>query len=336
MDTPTNLSFVWLWAVVALPLPWLIAGWLKKYSQGAFSHKTNAAKGALQLPVFYLPLATTAKTTATHAPRLMNKFSWQGMVWALLVLALMRPEWQQAEIEVPYKSRQLLLLVDISGSMKERMQGRTRLDQVKQVVQDFIQQRPRDHLGLVVFGGEAYLYVPRTLDHDLLIQQLQSLEPGMAGQGTAIGDALGVGVYNLLQAEGQPALLLLTDGANNAGQLKPEEALAMAKAANIPTHLIVVDLAIEPELSNAIKQTGGQVFSADSQEELSQIYQLIHQLEPQTQVRYLRPSLPLAFIPLLLALVLATCKTPLIKAVFLKIRQLLKIKRFLKRRSVDD
>lgn len=335
MDTPTNLSLIWPWAVVALPLPWLIVWGLKNFKRSFSNPNTAVAKGALKLPLFDLPLLV-AESPAAVKPRLITKLSWRSWLWVLLVLALMRPEWQQAEIEVTYKSRQLLLLVDISGSMKELMQGRTRLDQVKQVVKDFIQQRPRDHLGLVVFGGEAYLYVPRTLDHELLIQQLYSLQPGMAGQGTAIGDALGVGVYNLLQAEGEPAMLLLTDGANNAGQLKPEQALAMATAAKIPTHLIVVDLTLEPELSNAIQQTGGKVFSAYSQQELSQIYQQIHQLEPQTQVRYLRPSLPLAFIPLLLALVLAASQTPLIKALLLKTMRLLKIKRLLKRRSVND
>lgn len=319
MDTPTNLSLVWPWAMVLLPLPWLMAWLLKSLSQNFFINNTSKNYGALKLPNFDLPLASSNETPTKKTPWI-TKINWRTWLWALLVLALMRPEWQQAEIEVTYQSRQLLLLVDISGSMQELMQGRTRLDQVKQVVGDFIQQRPRDHLGLVVFGGEAYLYVPRTLDHDLLTQQLQSLQPGMAGPGTAIGDALGAGIYNLLQAEGQPAILLLTDGANNAGQLKPEQALAMAEAAGILTHLVVVDLAVEPQLAKAIESTGGKVFSAFSRQELAKVYQQIHQLEPQTQVRYLRPSQSLAFIPLLLALILAISQTASLQAIFLKIR----------------
>lgn len=319
MDTPTNLSLVWPWAMVLLPLPWLLAWVLKSLSQQFFSNNTSSNPRALKLPHLDLPLGSSSQTPAKKIPWI-TKINWRAWLWALLVLALMRPEWQQAEIEVTYQSRQLLLLVDISGSMQEIMQGRTRLDQVKQVVRDFIQQRPRDHIGLVVFGGEAYLYVPRTLDHDLLIQQLQSLQPGMAGPGTALGDALGVGVYNLLQAEGQPAILLLTDGANNAGQLKPEQALAMAEAAGVPTHLVVVDLTVDPQLAKAINSTGGQVFSAFSQQELTKVYQQIHQLEPQTQVRYLRPSQSLAFIPLLAALTLAISQTAFIQAIFLKIR----------------
>lgn len=319
MDTPANLSLVWPWAMALLALPWLAAWLLKSFTHFFVSNKPSTEKRALKLPGLDLPLDNLNQATSKKTPW-VTKINWRTGLWILLVLALMRPEWQQAEIEVTYQSRQLLLAVDISGSMKELMQGRTRLDQVKQVVRDFIQQRPKDQMGLVVFGGEAYLYVPRTLDHALLIQQLQSLQPGMAGPGTAIGDALGVGVYNLLQAEGQPAILLLTDGANNAGQLKPEQALAMAEAAGIPTHLVVVDLTLDPKLAQAIEATGGKVFSAFSQQELAKVYQQIHQLEPQTQVRYLRPSQSLAFIPLLLALILAISQMAVIQAWALKLK----------------
>lgn len=308
MDTPANLSLVWSWALVLLPLPWLVAWLLKSFTNQFVSNQSSIAKGALKLPFLDLLITTSSKKPAKKIP-LLSKLSWRSWLWVLLVLALMRPEWQQAEIEVTYESREMLLVVDISGSMNELMQGRTRLNQVKQVVRDFIQQRPRDHIGLVVFGGEAYLYVPRTLDHDLLVQQLQSLQPGMAGSGTAIGDAVGVAVKNLLQTKGKPAILLLTDGANNAGQLKPEQALAMAAAVKIPTHLVVVDLEIDPELAKGIHSTGGEVFSAYSQQDLAKVYQHIHQLEPQTQVRYLRPSFSLVFIPLLLALIVAISQT---------------------------
>lgn len=318
MDSTPNLALVWPWAVVFLPLPWLIARWLKSRLS---SNNSIKAKGALKLPAVDLYLVPSVEKNASQFP-FLTKLSWRTWLWALLVLALMRPEWQQPEVEVTYESRQILLLVDISGSMNELLQGRTRLDQVKQVVRDFIQQRPRDHLGLVVFGGQAYLYVPRTLDHELLIQQLQSLQPGMAGPGTAIGDALGVGVSHLLQSKGKPAILLLTDGDNNAGQLKPEQALAMAAAADIPTHLVVVDLEVKPELAKAINKTGGQVFSAFSQQELANVYQQIHKLEPQTQVGYLRPSFSLAYIPLVLALLLAISQTAFVQRQVNKFRSL--------------
>ena len=302
MDSSANLALIWPWALVLLSLPWLLNRW--------FNAAGGKASGALKLPLFELPVNSNASLSEAPlnakqpVPKIkrLTWLSWRGWVWVLLVLALMRPEWQQPEVAVTFESRQILLLVDISGSMNELLQGRTRLDQVQQVVRDFIQQRPNDSLGLLVFGGQAYLYVPLTLDHNLLIQQLQALQPGMAGSGTAIGDALGLGVYNLRQAKGKPAMVLLTDGANNAGQLSPPEALVMAAAAAIPTHLVVVDLDIDPELAAGILTTGGEVFSAYSSQELAQVYQRIHQLEPQTQVRYLRPAFSLAFIPLLLAL----------------------------------
>lgn len=314
MDSSANLALVWPWAVVLLPLPWLLAHWFRA---------ANQAGDALKLPCVELPLNSDLPASKPRFLRLFNLFrqlGWRGWLWGLLVLALMRPEWQQPEVAVTFESRQILLLVDISGSMNELLQGRTRLDQVKQVVRNFIQQRPNDSLGLLVFGGQAYLYVPLTLDHALLIQQLQALQPGMAGSGTAIGDALGLGVYNLSPMQGKPAMVLLTDGANNAGQLSPPEALVMAAAAAIPTHLIVVDLEIAPELADGVLSTGGQVFSAYSSQELAQVYQRIHQLEPETQVRYLRPSLSLAFIPLLIALLLATSQVVLFKSWFVKRR----------------
>lgn len=308
-----SLAVVWPWAVVLLPLPWLVSRW--------FNATAIKAGGALKLPLFELPLnpeSPLSKPNLLAKSNLLAKLGWRGWLWVLLVLALMRPEWQHKEIEVTFESRQILLLVDISGSMNELLQGRTRLDQVKQVVRDFIQQRPKDHLGLLVFGGQAYLYVPLTLDHNLLIQQLQALQAGMAGSGTAIGDALGLGVYNLRQAEGKPAMLLLTDGVSNAGQLNPQEALVMAAAAKIPTHLVVVDLEIQPELAKGIRSTGGEVFSAYSSQELAQVYQRIHQLEPQTQVGYLRPAFSLAFIPLIFALLLAASQTLSFKTLFFK------------------
>lgn len=308
-----NFAFVWPLAALLLPLPWLLVRW--------FNTAATKTDAALKLPVVELPLnhpLPLSEPKFLIKLKGLTKLSWRSWLWCLLILALMRPEWRQAEIEVTYQSRQILLLVDISGSMNTLLQDRTRLDQVKQVVRNFIEQRPKDHLGLLVFGGQAYLYVPLTLDHALLIQQLQALQAGMAGSGTAIGDALGLGVYNLRQTKGKPAMVLLTDGANNAGQLSTQEALVMTAAAAIPTHLITVDLALDPKLAEGILTTGGEVFSAYSSQELAEVYQRIHQLEPQTQVRYLRPSISLAFIPLLAALLLAASQAFLSKPCFFK------------------
>lgn len=303
MDTSANLILAWPWALLLLGLPWLLRGWLVHgwFKRLLPPRKFSAATAALRLPLQALP------AFATSPQQLASRYrpDWRSLIWLLLVLALARPEWQQESIEFPRQTRQLMLVVDISGSMNELMQGRTRLDQVKQVVRSFLAERPDDRVGLVVFGGQSYLFVPLTLDHDLLLHQLQGMQPGMAGSGTAIGDALGVAIRSLNQSEGDGAILLLTDGASNAGQLTPNQSLAMARDAGIRTHLVVVDLNPEPEISRAIRQTGGEVFSAFSRRELEQVYERINQLEPVTRMERFTPAKPLMHWLLLAALLLA-------------------------------
>jgi len=290
VDTSANLILVWPWALTLLALPWL-ATWLAK--RLGLAYRSTAA---LKLPF-------TTATSASEKPlsRLRSISPWYW-VWVLLVLALVRPELQQPEIQLQQQSRELLLVVDVSGSMQEIMDGRTRLDHVKQVVEDFVRRRDQDKIGLVVFGAQAYLYVPKTLDHELLLQQLNGMQPNMAGSGTAIGDALGVSIRTLREAQGEAAILLLTDGANNAGLLSPEEALDMATTAGIRTHLVVVSLNPEPEISEQIRHTGGEVFSAFNRRELDGVYQKLDDLEPATLSRRFSPAAPLGYWLLLAAL----------------------------------
>lgn len=290
MDTSANLILAWPWALALLALPGL-AGLLAK-RLGLASRSTAALK---------LPFTTTAFTPEKPLFRLRAISPWYW-IWALLVLALARPELQQPEIQLQQQSRELLLVVDVSGSMQEIMDGRTRLDHVKQVVEDFVRRRDQDKIGLVVFGGQAYLYVPKTLDHELLLQQLNGMQPNMAGPGTAIGDALGVSIKALRGAQGEPAILLLTDGANNAGLLSPVEALEMAATAQIRTHMVVVSLNPDPEVSEQIRHTGGEVFSAFNRRELDGVYQQLDDLEPATLTRRFSPTSPLDYWLLLAAL----------------------------------
>ncbi|WP_114418186.1 vWA domain-containing protein [Marinospirillum perlucidum] len=282
MDTSANLILAWPWALLLAFLPWI--------SQRLLAYlglKTRSA-AALKLPG--QPLTTPSSLSWQSWRTRLSP--WYGL-WLLLVLALARPEWQGQEIEFPQQSRELMLAVDVSGSMQEILDGRTRLDQVKSVVEDFVRQRSQDELGLVVFGAQAYLYVPKTRDHQLLLQQLDTLRPNMAGQGTAIGDALGVSLQALEESQGEPAILLLTDGANNAGLLSPPEALQMASAAGVRTHLVVVSLNPEASLTESVHSTGGEVFSAFSRRELAEVYQHLDELEPATVIRRFSPAIPL-------------------------------------------
>lgn len=302
MDTQTNLSFAWPWAIFLLGCPWLCSWLLKGWLGTRLSRRIPAQQTSLNLshwPTKQLP------PTAVQLTNLKAQRPWLLILcWSALVLALMRPQLIGPELPLTQQARNLLLAVDISGSMQEAMQGTTRLEQAKKAVATFIQQRPYDQIGLVVFGGQAYLYVPQTLDHQLLIQQLNGLQPGMAGQGTALGDALGLSLQYILKFTGQPTIILLTDGANNAGQLLPSQALATAQKAQVPVYLVNLDLEIDTELAVAVQATGGQIFNAFSATELAAIYQKIQQLEPASKVSYLRPAQSLAYIPLLIALLI--------------------------------
>lgn len=291
MDTSANLTWVWPWAGLLLLLPGVILYFARR--QGW----SWARQAALKLPIPSVKVPTQG-----WLQRLRLRIQPWYWVWLLLVLAAMRPELQQPEIEIEQQRRELLLIVDVSGSMQEIMDGRTRLDHVKDVVADFIQARNQDLIGLVVFGGQAYLYVPKTQDHALLLQQLQPLQPGMAGPGTAIGDAVGVSLQALGRARGEAAMVLLTDGANNAGALSPEQALNMAAQAEVRTHLVVVSLNPDPDMAAAIRSTGGEVFSAFNRRELEDVYQKLDALEPGSVTESYSPSKPLQ--PLLIALAL--------------------------------
>jgi len=168
----------------------------------------------------------------------------------LLVLALARPQRVDDRQEVRSKGYDLMLAIDLSGSMLSEDYARdghriNRLQAIKPVIQAFVNNRPNDRIGIVVFSGRAYTLAPLTLDHDWLARQLDRLEIGIIEDGTAIGDGLGVALSRLEQAarqqEGQRLgafVVLLTDGANNRGSLHPMQATEIAQSRHIPVYTI--------------------------------------------------------------------------------------------------
>lgn len=288
MDTSANLSWAWPWALLLLPLPWCLA---------RFQPASWGQPQALRLPLRHF--------AAADQPPLSHRRWGPWALWVLLLIALARPELDLGSIEVRQEQRQLMMALDLSGSMSELLDGLPRLEQAKRTLQTFIAQRPQDQIGLLVFGGEAYVYVPLTDDHALLLAQLARLKVNLAGQGTAMGDAIALGVAQL-QAHAQHAsLILLSDGLNNAGLLTPEQALELAAQAGVTTHLVLMDLTADPDLEAQIQATGGQSFSALQASELQQIYQQLHQLEPVTPTRHYTQRQALLIWPLLAALLLA-------------------------------
>lgn len=213
----------------------------------------------------------------------------------LLAIAAARP---QRVLYIPEKreARNIMVALDISRSMARRdFQTRfgwtTRLDAVKEVVSEFIKQRAGDRIGLVVFGSTAYLQAPLTFDHQLVSEFVQSLRVGLAGDETAIGDGLGL-CLKRMQAlpEKSQAVILLTDGLHNAGQVNPRQAGRVARALGITVHTVGIgDYAggvnegrrreAAAGLRRIARVTGGEYFEASDLDGLAEVYRSIDALE---------------------------------------------------------
>ncbi|MBM15025.1 MAG: aerotolerance regulator BatA [Nitrospina sp.] len=226
---------------------------------------------------------------------------------SLFILALARPQEGQKKTEILSMGVDIMLALDTSGSMQaldfiKNEKRDTRLAMVKDVVSKFIENRPNDRMGMVVFGSEAYTQCPLTLDQNILQSFLSKLDIGMAGDSTAIGSAIGIAVKRLKDLKSQSKLIiLLTDGRNNAGNLAPLQAAQTAKAFGIKIHTVGIgtrgkapflvnsvfgqryvyqEVDIDEEtLKEISKITGGQYFRATNLESLKSIYKQIDQME---------------------------------------------------------
>jgi Ca-activated chloride channel family protein len=220
----------WLVALLVLPL----AIWLR--SRRA-------------VPVLLIPFAA-----AWHRPSLAPASRWPaiftGLGLLLLVVALARPQRIEDKREVRSQGYDIVLAVDLSGSMLAEDYERggeriNRLQAIKPVIQAFINKRPNDRIGIVIFGGRAYTLAPLTFDHAWLERQTERLRLGLIEDGTAIGDGLGVALTRLEQSQHELGgrrqgafVVLMTDGANNKGALAPVQAAEIAKARGIPVYTI--------------------------------------------------------------------------------------------------
>jgi len=313
-----NLVLHWPWFLALLPLPWLAYQFLPEIKQQSAS---------LRLPTY---MALGESDTTISAKSSSGKYVLLSIVWLLMLLASSRPIWIGEEVQLPATGRDLLLAVDISGSMKTEdmlVNGdqTPRIAVVKQVVNDFVKQRSGDRLGLVLFGTHAYLHVPLSFDRAVIQQQLSETQLGFAGMDTAIGDAIAIAVKKLRdRPQESRVVVLLTDGKNTTGQIDPRQAADLAKIADIKIHTIGVgadsmmvrDLFFsrqinpsaeldEATLTYIAETTGGQYFRARSPEDLQKIYSIIDQLEPiEQEAETFRPRKELFFWPLSAALTL--------------------------------
>ncbi|HET6603488.1 MAG TPA: VWA domain-containing protein [Xanthomonadaceae bacterium] len=284
-------EFLWPWIALALPLPWI----LRRLLPGA----------RRQLPALRAPFAGELARVAgldrgVLAPRLLLP----ALVWGLLCLAAMRPVALGEVVAPPASGRDLLLAVDVSGSMAadDMELGRrrvTRLTAVKAVVADFLDRRVGDRVGLLLFGQRPYLVTPLTFDRGAVRGQLLDSQVGIAGRETAIGDAIGLAVKRLREMpQQQRVLILLTDGVNTAGVLEPRKAAELAAAENVRIYAIGIGsepgqtrffgmriptqgAEIDEETLTAVAEgTGGRYFRARDTTELAGIYAELDRLEP--------------------------------------------------------
>lgn len=250
------------------------------------------------------------------------------LCWILLVLAASRPQWLGDFVTMPETGRNLLLAVDVSGSMEMAdldHGGFTRLDVVKQVAGDFIQRRKGDRIGLILFGSQAYLQAPLTFDRATVNTFLKETVIGIAGRDTAIGDAIGLALKRLQGIEGETVMVLLTDGANTAGNIQPGKAAELAAQQGLRIHTIGIGGESEAasdsfgaQMSNPAadldeetlkviaRVTGGSYFRAADRESLADIYQQLDALEPvEMNDRSVRPVIALYPWPLGLSFLLS-------------------------------
>ena len=280
-------------------------------------------------------------------------FNWRfwlaAAAWILLVIAAARPQYIGDELEVPVSGRNLMLAVDLSGSMdqKDFVLGSTRVDRLtatKAVASDFISRREGDRIGLILFGERAYLQVPLTLDRETVKILLMEAFIGLAGEKTAIGDAITLAVKRVHEAEAdaeEQILILLTDGANTAGEIDPVKAAELAGQVGLRVYTIGIgaeqlevssllggrrrinpsaDLD-EATLTQIADMTGGRYFRATDTSSLQDIYRLVDELEPVEEPEAgFRPIRSLFHLPLCGAFALAAllCAASFVRTIRLR------------------
>lgn len=315
------ITFLWPLAFLLLPLPFLARRLLSPADPGL--------SGALRVP-FFRSLTGGAQAGTRSERTSLWKLVFASVIWALLVTALARPALVGDEIPIPAEGRDVMMAIDLSGSMDQQdfaVGGRstTRLGVVKETADTFIENRTGDRVGLVLFSDRAYLQAPLTFDRDAVRTLLDEAQVGLTGQQTAIGDAIAISLKRLKdRPENGRVLILLTDGANNAGVMEPFKAADLARELGIKIYTIGVGAEAqtintafgrqfvnpshdldESTLRQIAERTGGQYFRAVNVDGLAQIYRQIDQLEPvAADPVHIRPEVALYYWPASAALVL--------------------------------
>lgn len=316
-------EFAWPWVFLLAPLPWLLRRLLPPAPSG---------EAALRVSFLAELEGLAGQRARSQLPGWRRQLRFV-VLWLLLLLAAARPQWVGEPLPVPTSGRDLLLAVDVSGSMDYadmRWEGEevSRLTLVKRLLGDFVEGRQGDRVGLILFGSQAYLQAPLTFDRRTVRTWLDEAVVGIAGKNTAIGDAIGLALKRLrLRPAQSRVLVLVTDGANTGGELEPMTAARLAAEEGVRIYTIGIgadprqapfssltfgaglDLD-EPTLRAIAERTGGEYFRARDRDELRAIGATLDRLEPVEQApTQARPAVPLYPWPLAAALLLSLILT---------------------------
>lgn len=252
------------------------------------------------------------------------------LAWLLFIAAAAKPVWIGEAIALPVEGRDLMMAVDVSGSMQEtdmKVNGRVvdRLTMIKYVAGDFIDRRVGDRIGLILFGQQAYLQTPLSFDRKTVKTLLAESLIGIAGKATAIGDAIGLAVKQVRKtSDNNRILILLTDGQNTAGEIQPIKAAELAVQEGLKIYTIGIgadevfrktlfgNRRINPSLDldevtlkKIAEMTGGRYFRARNSKDLNNIYTMLDELEPLAKEdQFYRPTEAMFFWPLSLSMLL--------------------------------
>jgi Ca-activated chloride channel family protein len=297
-----NATFLWLLLIVPLLIVWYV--WKRNRMQAVFSVSTGA-------PFFG---SKSAKKKFRHL-----SFVLRMLALFFIIIVLARPQSSISHKQVDVEGIDIVMALDVSGSMMAMDFRPNRLDACKNVMKTFVENRSDDRIGLVVYSGEAYTKCPLTTDHQTLLRSLETVKFGIIDDGTAIGDGLGTAINRLRESKAKSkVIVLLSDGVNNAGHIDPYSAAELAYEFNIRVYTIgcgtIGDAPVstpygtmymkveidEPLLKSIAQKTGGKYFRAQNKAKLKEVYDEIDRMEKTRITEYLFTNKPDEFFPFLL------------------------------------
>ena len=303
------IEFAYPWLFIFLLAPLLVYWFAPEYKEPSDS---------VRVPFFSRLVNLTGETPAVGValgPRRWFQRLWLPIAWLLLVVALAKPELVGKPVEQNKSARDLMIAVDISGSMEVtdfiQQDGSElgRLEAVKGVLTDFISARQYDRFGLIVFADAAFLQAPFTEDHQAWLTLLEETQLGMAGQSTMFGDAIGlaIGLFEKSDSNNK-TLIVLTDGNDTGSKVPPIDAAKVAQSKSITVYTIAIgstetigEEALDVDVLKQVADlTGGEFYFAQNRVELEKIYQRINQLEPELyETLSFRPRQSLHYYPVM-------------------------------------